>query len=218
MVGTVVGREDWEVFKEIWSWSGEVGAVADDIIHYEMFKGIAGLTGAKSSDEAIFEFAQTYGNTAQDGLVLLAGSRLLAEGGLVALSEVGQYKIVIDKYSLGANGGNFRFVKKNKLTVGSHEGPEHPTLRKHAEKHGNVPIKVYYGNAVKNMNECSTKAGLKVNFRHDGVDKLAHIKRTGPDSFTLTVTNQNQTRIYTHFEGAKESYLLKKGITLPKGF
>jgi hypothetical protein len=57
-----------------------------------------------------------------------------------------------------------------------------------------------------------------VNFRHDGVDKLAYIKRTGENSFTLTVTNQNQTRIYTHFDGVKETYFLNIGVTLPKGF
>ena len=217
MIGTVVGREDWEDFKQAWNVSGEMGALADDVIHYEMFKGIAGLTGAKSSDEAIFKFAQTYGNTAQDALVLIAASRLLAEGGIAALNQAGQYRLVVDRLSFGANGGNLRFVKKNELTVGQHQGPAFPTLKDHFGKHG-LTKEAYYGHAVKNMNECSTKAGIKVNFRHDGVDKLAHIKRTSKEHFTLTVTNQNQTRIYTHFEEATKDYLSNKGITLPKGF
>ncbi|QOL20187.1 cell envelope integrity protein TolA [Candidatus Bodocaedibacter vickermanii] len=103
------------------------------------------------------------------------------------------------------------------LTVGKFKGPEFPTLKEHFGKHG-LTMETYYGNTLKNIRECWTGKGLKVNFRHDGVDKLAHIKRTGTDSFTLTVTTHTLTRIYTHFEGAKEIYLLRKGITLPKGF
>jgi hypothetical protein len=103
------------------------------------------------------------------------------------------------------------------LTVGKYQGPTFPTIQEHFGKHG-LTKEIYYGNTLKNIRDCCTEKGLKVKFRHDGVDKLAHIKRTGSDSFTLTVTTLDHKRIYTHFEGAKKEYLSRKGITLLRGF
>ena len=103
------------------------------------------------------------------------------------------------------------------LTVGKYQGPTFPTIQEHFGKHG-LTMETYYGKTLKNIRDCCTGKGLKVNFRHDGVDKLAHIKRTGDNSFTLTVTTLDHKRIYTHFEGATKPYFLNNGITLPKGF
>ena len=94
-------------------------------------------------------------------------------------------------------------------------GPRFGALRDHAHRHGlpGQSTNQYYNAATRHA-----RSGTTFNFSHNGAQKLAHVTRTGPDTFTFTSTAQSGRRIYTHIYGVSERYLNNLGITLPSGF
>ena len=86
-------------------------------------------------------------------------------------------------------------------------------LKDHARRHGgNLTANAYRAQAIRHLS-----TGTPFKFRHDEVQKVAYITRTGANQFLFTSASRSGNQIFTHMS-VNQQYLRNIGITLPQGF
>jgi RHS repeat-associated protein len=73
--------------------------------------------------------------------------------------------------------------------------PRFPGLKDHWRGHGveGMSLKDYFQSALLNI-----RTGYRVQFRHNGENRVGYVARTGPDTFIFTSTSPNGKIIFTH--------------------